>query len=61
MKYEFSEKTQVMVTGYSTCSDDRLDGPFIWTGKVESDQIAEWQIYFCTPENREKLGLPTYK
>ena len=54
-----SRENLVLVTGYSTCSYDPLDGPAIWTAKVENDLVAEWRVYLDTPENRENLGLPT--
>lgn len=52
-----SRENTVLVTGYSTCSDDRLDGPAIWVAKVENDLISEWRIYLDTAENREILNL----
>jgi ketosteroid isomerase-like protein len=52
-----SRDNTVLVTGYSTCSDDRLDGPAIWVAKVENDLISEWRIYLDTAENRERLNL----
>jgi hypothetical protein len=36
-----SRENTVLVTGYSTCSDDRLDGPAIWVAKVKDDLIEE--------------------
>jgi ketosteroid isomerase-like protein len=56
-----SKGNTVLVTGHSTCSDDRLDGPAIWTAKVENDLVAEWRVYLDTPENRKELGLPIRK
>jgi ketosteroid isomerase-like protein len=53
-----SRENTVLVTGYSTCSDHRLDGPAIWTAKVENDLVAEWRVYLDIPKNREKLRLP---
>ncbi len=52
-----SRDNTVLVTGYSTCSDDRLDGPAIWTAKVENDLVAEWRVYLDSPENRGRLKL----
>lgn len=52
-----SRENTVLVTGYSTCSDDRLDGPAIWVAKVENDLISEWRIYLDNAENREILNL----
>ena len=54
-----SKDNLVLIIGHSTCSLDVLDGPAIWTAKVENDLVAEWRVYLDTPENREKLGLPT--
>jgi ketosteroid isomerase-like protein len=48
----------VLVIGHSTCSDDPLDGPALWTAKVEDDLVQEWRVYLDTDENRELLGLP---
>src|SRR5262245_41672122 len=50
---------QVFVIGRSTCSYEPLEGPALWTAKVEDGLIAEWRVYLDTIENREKLGLKT--
>ncbi len=47
----------VLMTGHSTCSYDPLDGPALWTAKVENDLVTEWRVYLDTPENRKKLKL----
>ena len=31
--------------------------PFIWTGKIVNNLIAEWQVYEDTAENREQFGF----
>ena len=47
----------VLVIGQSTCAYDPLDGPALWTAKVENDLVQEWRVYLDTEENRKKLGL----
>ena len=47
----------VVIEGYSTCSYDPLDGPALWTAKVENDLVAEWRVYLDTEENRKMLNL----
>ena len=47
----------VLVIGHSTCSFDPMDGPALWTARVENDLIAEWRVYLDTAENRDKLNL----
>ena len=47
----------VLVLGNSTCSYEPLDGPAIWTARVENDLVAEWRVYLDTEENRRRLGL----
>lgn len=54
-----SRNNLVLVIGHSTCSHESLDGPALWTAKVENDLIAEWRVYLDTVENRQKLGLIT--
>jgi predicted SnoaL-like aldol condensation-catalyzing enzyme len=54
-----SRDNLVLVIGHSTCSHESLDGPALWTAKVENDLIAEWRVYLDTVENRQKLGLIT--
>lgn len=49
---------QVFILGHSTCSYQPLDGPAIWTARVEGDQVAEWRVYLDTVENRRALALP---
>lgn len=52
-----SRDNLVLITGYSTCSYEPLDGPAIWTAKVENDLLSEWRVYEDTVENRKKLDL----
>jgi hypothetical protein len=47
----------VILLGHSECSYEPLDGPAIWTAKVENDLIAEWRIYDDTEENRKLLEV----
>ncbi len=54
-----SRENDVFVTGHSTCSFQPLDGPALWTAKVEDGLVAEWRVYHDTNENREKLNLIT--
>ena len=56
-----SRGNSVLVVGHSTCADDRLAGPAIWTAKVENDLGAEWRVYLDTPENRDRLELSAIK
>ena len=52
-----SRDNLVILLGHSECSHKPLDGPAIWTAKVENDLIAEWRIYDDTKENREMLRI----
>jgi ketosteroid isomerase-like protein len=52
-----SADQMVKMTGYSTCSDERLDGPAIWTARVIHEMVVEWRVYDDTPENRAVLGI----
>jgi ketosteroid isomerase-like protein len=36
----------VVMVGYSTCSYKLLEGPNIWTAKVQSGRISEWKVYW---------------
>jgi ketosteroid isomerase-like protein len=47
----------VLILGYSTCSYNPLNGPAIWTAKVDNDLVSEWRVYMDTPGNREKLKI----
>jgi ketosteroid isomerase-like protein len=47
----------VAIRGHATCSEQRLDGPALWTAKVRGDHVAEWRVYHDTPDNRSALGL----
>lgn len=53
-----TREDQVYILGYSTCSYEPLDGPAIWTARVEGGQVAEWRVYLDTDENRRDLELP---
>jgi len=52
-----SREDLVLVIGHSTCSFDPMDGPALWTARVENDLIAEWRVYLDTAENKNKLNL----
>jgi len=52
-----SKGNEVVAFGYSTCSDDRLDGPAIWKAKIENGLVKEWRVYLDTPENRNSLNI----
>jgi ketosteroid isomerase-like protein len=44
--------------GRSVCSTEpALDGPAIWTARVEDDKVSEWRVYEDTPANRARLGI----
>ena len=45
----------VTITGYSTCSDKRLEGLAIWTAKIKDGRVSEWRVYTDTQENRDQL------
>jgi hypothetical protein len=48
----------VIMRGYYTCSNcEPLNGPAIWTGKVENYLLSERRVYLDTSENRKKLGM----
>ncbi len=47
----------VVIAGYSSCSDERLDGPALWTARIAGDQVEEWRVYKDTGENRALLEL----
>ncbi|MFX1253751.1 MAG: nuclear transport factor 2 family protein [Promethearchaeota archaeon] len=52
-----SRDNLVIMLGHSECSEPVLDGPAIWTAKIENDQVAEWRIYLDTEENRKRLHI----
>ncbi|MGE3690539.1 MAG: nuclear transport factor 2 family protein [Novosphingobium sp.] len=47
----------LVVTGRSTCSDSRLQGPALWTARVRDDVVVEWRVIEDTPSNRARLGV----
>ena len=47
----------VVVTGRSSCSDQRLDGPALWTARVRGDRVSEWRVFDDNASNRHVLGL----
>lgn len=38
-------------------SDDELQGPGIWSGRVQGELISEWRAFEDTPEVRESLRI----
>lgn len=47
----------VMIEGFSTCSEKMLDGPALWTAKIEGDKISEWRVYEDSEMNRSRIYL----
>ena len=47
----------VAIAGHSTCSYEPLDGPALWSARVQDGLVSEWRVYKDTPENRRSLGL----
>ena len=47
----------VILVGRSHCTDPILDGPAIWTARVEEDMISEWRVWEDSPPTRKRLGL----
>jgi len=45
----------VVVTGFSSCSFQPLDGPALWRAQVRGDQVSEWRVLDDTPANRAAL------
>ena len=52
-----SRENQVIIIGFSSCSNEALNGPMLWTARVENDLITEWRILPDTDENRKSLGI----
>jgi ketosteroid isomerase-like protein len=50
-----SRENRVFVVGFSKCSNKSVEGPALWTAKVENDLIVEWCILEDTEENRISL------
>ena len=48
----------VITFGHSRCSDQRLNGPALWTAIIKNNLIQEWRVYDDTPENRKLLRVP---
>jgi ketosteroid isomerase-like protein len=47
----------VSILGCSTCSCEDLDGPALWSARIEAGKVAEWRVWLDTRGNRELLGL----
>lgn len=50
----------VILTGYSTCSYDPLDGPAIWTAKISCEKVSEWRVYTDNEENRRESDIVSF-
>lgn len=50
--------SDVVIRGYSICSDKRLAGLAIWTAKVKDEKLVEWRVYDDTSDNRKLLNIP---
>lgn len=47
----------VVIPGYAYWSEEQPYDPVIWTAAIVNDLVAEWRIYYYTPENRAALNL----
>jgi hypothetical protein len=47
----------IIMMGYSSCSDPRLDGPAIWSANIQNGKVEEWHVYEDTPLIRLELGI----
>ena len=37
----------VIMIGYSTCSKEpKLNGPSMWTAKIQDEAVSEWRVYW---------------
>lgn len=54
-----SRENIVVIIGFSTCFNKSVDGPALWTARVENDLVAEWRILDDTEENRKSLDIKT--
>ena len=48
---------RVAVSGRSTCSDARLQGPALWSAEVRGGLVSERRVYKDTPSERARLGF----
>ena len=49
--------TFVIMIGHSTCADQRLEGPALWTAKIRDEKVAAWRVYEDTADNRQRLRI----
>lgn len=47
----------VVIAGRSECSNAQLNGPALWSAKLDGALIKEWRVYADTPANRAALKL----
>jgi ketosteroid isomerase-like protein len=52
-----SQGDAVVLRGRSICSDPRLDGPALWSARMEHGLLTEWRVHLDVPENRRALGV----
>lgn len=57
-QYLINRGDWVYILGRSSCTHQSLDGPAIWTARIDGGQVAEWRVYLDTESNRLKLDLP---
>ena len=52
----------VIVVGRSVCAEDPgLEGPALWTARVERNLVSEWRVFEDTPEARRRLGIGRHR
>lgn len=45
----------VLIEGHSTCCEKLLEGPALWTAKIDGDKVSVWRVYEDTKENRSQI------
>lgn len=58
----FKEDSTIIMQGYSTSSDERLNNlRAIWVAKIRDSKVSVWQIHPDANEIREELGINPLK
>jgi ketosteroid isomerase-like protein len=52
-----SQGDTVVMRGRSICSTPELDGPALWSARVEDGLLTEWRVHPDEPANRRALGI----
>ncbi len=49
-----TQDNTVVMVGYSTCTHKPLNGPNIWTARIQDKQVSEWRVIWLNQRRKQR-------